>query len=168
MCIGEQRILTIPPHLGYGDHGFPPIIPSNSTLTFQVQLVYISRRKKQNWKKSAMIQNLIATCCWNVYFRWVDRINFHIQINQTALTSLLILYFHSLNIWLNTSFQIQLITMSKSCSHGSNSYMQALLAEFDWMLTRIVLNLYVFCGLLYFQTWVWLLKGWLGWGDKSG
>ena len=48
MCIGEQRILTIPPHLGYGDHGFPPVIPSNSTLTFQVQLVYISRRKKQN------------------------------------------------------------------------------------------------------------------------
>ena len=45
MCIGEQRILTIPPHLGYGEHGFPPVIPSNSMLKFHV--VYISRRKNQ-------------------------------------------------------------------------------------------------------------------------
>lgn len=42
MKIGEKRILTIPPELGYGAGGFPPVIPANATLTFEVYLLGIN------------------------------------------------------------------------------------------------------------------------------
>ena len=42
LSIGERAKLTIPPDLAYGRKGFPGLIPPNSPLIFDVELITFS------------------------------------------------------------------------------------------------------------------------------
>ncbi len=41
MKVGDKVKFTLPPHLAYGDEGYPGAIPPNATLVFVVELLAI-------------------------------------------------------------------------------------------------------------------------------
>ena len=41
MQVGEKVLLTIPPELGYGPMGYPPVIPPSATFVFEIELLRI-------------------------------------------------------------------------------------------------------------------------------
>ncbi|KAL5507230.1 FPR2 [Sanghuangporus vaninii] len=48
MCKGEKRTLTIPPHKAYGPRGFGNVIPPNSVLVFDVELIDVKKQKSKD------------------------------------------------------------------------------------------------------------------------
>ncbi|WFD37116.1 peptidylprolyl isomerase [Malassezia japonica] len=45
LSLGEKAKLIVSPDYGYGARGFPPVIPANSTLVFEVELLGINGKK---------------------------------------------------------------------------------------------------------------------------
>jgi len=45
MCLNEKRTLTIPSDLAYGSRGFGSVIPPNSALVFDVELVGLDTKQ---------------------------------------------------------------------------------------------------------------------------
>lgn len=54
MCIGEKRKLIIPPHLGYGSRAIENVIPANSVLIFETELISI--KKKSSFDPVLLLQ----------------------------------------------------------------------------------------------------------------
>jgi len=46
LSLGQKAVLTATPDYAYGARGFPPIIPANSTLKFEVELLKINGKSK--------------------------------------------------------------------------------------------------------------------------
>ena len=42
MNLGEKCVLTCSPDYAYGARGYPPVIPENATLEFEVELLKIN------------------------------------------------------------------------------------------------------------------------------
>ncbi|KJA21946.1 hypothetical protein HYPSUDRAFT_41563 [Hypholoma sublateritium FD-334 SS-4] len=42
LSLGQKALLTATPDFAYGGRGFPPTIPPNSTLKFEVELIKIN------------------------------------------------------------------------------------------------------------------------------
>ncbi|KAG5725820.1 hypothetical protein E4T56_gene2442 [Termitomyces sp. T112] len=42
LSVGQKAVLTATPDYAYGARGFPPVIPPNSTLKFEVELLKIN------------------------------------------------------------------------------------------------------------------------------
>ena len=41
LSIGDKALVFIPAHLGYGDRGYPPLIPPNADLVFELEIMEI-------------------------------------------------------------------------------------------------------------------------------
>ncbi|KAL4655542.1 FK506-binding protein 11 precursor-like [Arapaima gigas] len=44
VCVGQKIKATIPAHLGYGKRGYPPTIPGDSALEFEVEVVSLTQK----------------------------------------------------------------------------------------------------------------------------
>ncbi|XP_024592607.1 peptidyl-prolyl cis-trans isomerase FKBP11 [Neophocaena asiaeorientalis asiaeorientalis] len=75
MCVGEKRRVIVPSHLAYGKRGFPPSIPADAELHFDVELIALIRANY--WQKlvkgilplvgMAMVPTLLGLIGYHLY-----------------------------------------------------------------------------------------------------
>ena len=51
MSKGEKARITVPPELAYGDRGYPPVIPSNAKIIYEIELLSLSSAVLHETKK---------------------------------------------------------------------------------------------------------------------
>ncbi|XP_051015387.1 peptidyl-prolyl cis-trans isomerase FKBP11 [Acomys russatus] len=49
MCVGEKRRAVIPSHLAYGKRGYPPSIPADAVVQYDVELIALTRAN--SWQR---------------------------------------------------------------------------------------------------------------------
>ncbi|XP_016089146.1 peptidyl-prolyl cis-trans isomerase FKBP11-like [Sinocyclocheilus grahami] len=59
LCEGQKIKATIPAHLAYGKRGFPPTIPGDSTLEFEVEVISLSQQTQ--WQK--LVNDILPLLC---------------------------------------------------------------------------------------------------------
>ncbi|XP_062386490.1 peptidyl-prolyl cis-trans isomerase FKBP11-like [Sardina pilchardus] len=59
VCEGQKIKATIPPHLAYGKRGYPPTIPGDAALVFEVEVVSMS--KQTAWQK--LVSDVFPVLC---------------------------------------------------------------------------------------------------------
>ncbi|XP_064155089.1 peptidyl-prolyl cis-trans isomerase FKBP11 [Anguilla rostrata] len=59
VCLGQKIKATIPSHLGYGKRGYPPTIPGDSALEFEVEVVSLT--KQTPWQK--LVNDVLPLVC---------------------------------------------------------------------------------------------------------
>jgi hypothetical protein len=90
MCRGQRCKVTIPPELAYGHEGFPPVVPPDSPVVYEIELLsfssigttseYLQRETKQT---SSLIKD----------FRWHNSIVGHNAYSVCYLGAEMIVYF---------------------------------------------------------------------------
>ncbi|XP_069509947.1 peptidyl-prolyl cis-trans isomerase FKBP11 isoform X2 [Ambystoma mexicanum] len=59
VCAGEKRQVVIPPHLAYGKRGFPPAIPADAILLFEIEVLLLL--KATYWQK--LLNDVLPLLC---------------------------------------------------------------------------------------------------------
>ncbi|XP_051997286.1 peptidyl-prolyl cis-trans isomerase FKBP11-like [Xyrauchen texanus] len=59
VCQGQKIKVTIPAHLGYGKRGYPPTIPGDSALEFEVEVISLSQQT--TWQK--LVNDVLPLVC---------------------------------------------------------------------------------------------------------
>ncbi|KAL2091085.1 hypothetical protein ACEWY4_013348 [Coilia grayii] len=59
VCEGQKIKATIPPHLAYGKRGYPPTIPGDAALVFEVEVVSLS--KQTTWQR--LVNDVFPMLC---------------------------------------------------------------------------------------------------------
>ncbi|KAJ8397062.1 hypothetical protein AAFF_G00011160 [Aldrovandia affinis] len=59
VCLGQKIKATIPAHLAYGKRGYPPTIPGDSVLEFEVEVVSLT--KQTAWQR--LVNDVLPLVC---------------------------------------------------------------------------------------------------------